>query len=131
MEFTGKIIAVLEPRSGVAKSTGNPWMVQEYVIESHDQYPRKMCFEVFGEDKIKQFDIKGGEEMVVSFDIDARQWKDRWFNSIRCWRVERVAAQQPSQQPMAGGAPIPPAFPGQQAPQQAPQQQNTADDLPF
>lgn len=128
MEFTGKIIAVLEPRSGVAKSTGNPWMVQEYVIENHDQYPRKMCFEVFGEDKIKQFDIKLGEEMVVSFDIDARQWKDRWFNSIRCWRVERTAPQQP----MAGGAPVPPpAFPGQQAPQQAPQQQNPADDLPF
>ena len=54
MELSGKVIAVLDPRSGVSK-TGNPWMVQEYVIETHDQYPRKMCFDVFGEDKIKQF----------------------------------------------------------------------------
>mgnify|MGYP003263482818 CR=1 FL=1 len=44
MELAGKVIAVLEPRSGVSK-TGNEWKVQEYVIETHDQYPRKMCFD--------------------------------------------------------------------------------------
>ena len=36
MELSGKVIAVLEPRGGVSK-TGNPWKVQEYVIETHDQ----------------------------------------------------------------------------------------------
>ena len=92
MEFTGKIIAILQPKGGVSKSTGNEWKAQEYVIENHDQYPRKMCFEVFGADKIAQFNIQMGEELTVSFDIDARQWQDRWFNSIRAWKVERVAA---------------------------------------
>ena len=53
MELAGKVIAVLEPRGGVSK-TGNEWKVQEYVIETHDQYPRKMCFDVFGADKIAQ-----------------------------------------------------------------------------
>ena len=51
MELAGKVIAVLEPRGGVSK-TGNEWKVQEYVIETHDQYPKKMCFDVFGADKI-------------------------------------------------------------------------------
>ena len=46
MELAGKVIAVLEPRGGVSKS-GNEWKVQEYVIETHDQYPRRMCFDVF------------------------------------------------------------------------------------
>ena len=72
MEITGKIIAVLEPRGGVSK-TGNPWKVQEYVLETNEQYPRKMCFDVFGEDKIQQFNIQAGEELTVSFDIDARE----------------------------------------------------------
>ena len=36
--------------------------------------------------------IQMGEELTVSFDIDARQWQDRWFNSIRAWKVERVSA---------------------------------------
>ena len=109
MDFTGRIIAILQPKGGVSKSTGNEWKVQEYVIENHDQYPRKMCFEVFGADKIAQFDIKMGEELTVSFDIDARQWQDRWFNSIRAWKVERVAAPSMGTAAPADVVPFPPA----------------------
>ena len=123
MEFTGKIIAILQPRGGVSK-TGNEWKVQEYVIENHDQYPRKMCFDVFGADKIEQFNIQMGEELTVSFDIDARQWQDRWFNSIRAWKVERVAVNAPAQAP--ADVPFPPAA-------AAPEflASDEKDDLPF
>lgn len=127
MEFTGRIIAVLQPRGGVSKA-GNEWKAQEYVIENHDQYPRRMCFEVFGNDKIEQFNIQMGEELTVSFDIDARQWQDRWFNSIRAWKVERVNAT--AQQPAAAtteGAPVPPPAPA--APEFLAGDAN--DDLPF
>ena len=95
MELAGKVIAILQPRDGVSKNTGNKWMVQSYVIETHDQYPKRMVFEVFGEDKIKQFNIQIGEEINVSFDIDARQWQDKWFNQIRAWKIDRVEAQGP------------------------------------
>ena len=54
MELTGKVIAVLEARSGISKSSGNPWKMQDYVIETNEQFPRRMCFNVFGEDKINQ-----------------------------------------------------------------------------
>jgi len=124
MEFSGKIIAILQPKSGVAKATGNEWKAQEYVIENHDQYPKKMCFEVFGVDKIDQFGIQMGEELNVSFDIDARQWQDRWFNSIRAWKVERVAAGAP----MGAGASVPP-LPPTAAPEFIPG--DAKDDLPF
>ena len=86
MELAGRVIAVLEPKGGTSRN-GNEWKVQEYVIETHDQYPRRMCFDVFGDDKIKQFNIQVGEELNVSFDIDAREWQGRWFNSIRAWKV--------------------------------------------
>lgn len=123
MEFTGKIIAILTPKSGVSKATGNEWKAQEFVIENHDQYPKKMCFEVFGAEKIEQFGIQMGEELTVSFDIDARQWQDRWFNSIRAWKVERVAAGAQSMP----GSPIPPS--AAPAPEFIPGDVN--DDLPF
>ena len=124
MELSGKVIAVLEPRGGVSK-TGNAWKVQEYVIETHDQYPRRMCFDVFGEDKINQFNIQLGEELNVSFDVDAREWQGRWFNSIRAWKVGRVGAAQPA--PVDGGVPFPP-------PTSAPvdfTSTDDKDDLPF
>lgn len=127
MELAGKVIAVLEPRGGVSK-TGNEWKVQEYVIETHDQYPRKMCFDVFGADKIAQFNIQVGEELNVSFDIDAREWNGRWFNSIRAWKVERVNAAAPAGMPT--DAPFPPV---NAAPMPAADFSATddKDDLPF
>lgn len=123
MELSGKVIAVLNPRSGTSKN-GNEWMVQEYVIETHDQYPRKMCFDVFGADKIQQFNIQIGEELTVSFDIDAREWQGRWFNSIRAWKVERVA-QQPA---ATSGEPFPPVMNASPADFSA---SDGNDDLPF
>ena len=90
LEITGRIIAVLDKRPGVSNATGTAWSVQQYVIETHEQYPKKMCFDVFGEDRIKQFAIQIGEEVTVSFDLDAREYQGRWYNSIRAWKVERV-----------------------------------------
>ena len=116
MDFTGKVIAVLQSKSGTSKATGNPWMVQEYVVESNEMYPKKMCFSVFGEDKIKQFNIQQNDEIVVSFDIDANEWQGRWFNSIRAWKVEKATA----------GAPVPPPT---DVPEFIPGEEN--DDLPF
>lgn len=93
MEITGKIIAVLPARGGVSQRTGSEWKVQEYVLETQEQYPRKMCFDVFGAEKIDQFAIQIGDHLTVSFDIDAREYQGRWYNSIRAWKVERVSEQ--------------------------------------
>ena len=127
MELAGKVIAVLEPRGGVSKN-GNEWKVQEYVIETHDQYPRRMCFDVFGADKIKQFNIQVGEELNVFFDIDAREWQGRWFNSIRAWKVERVNADAQQMPPM--DAPFPPLNAAPAAPVDF-SSSDEKDDLPF
>ena len=89
MELTGKIIAVMEAKSGKSAKTGNPWMVQEYVIEVPGQYPRSCVFSVFGEDKIKQMNIQMGEDLTVQFDIYARQNNGRWFNDVKAYNVIR------------------------------------------
>ena len=93
MELTGKIIAVLPANSGVSNRTGNPWMSQEYVIEVPGQYPRKCVFRIFGEDRIKQFNIQQGEDITVQFDIDAHEYNGRWFNEIRAYNVQHRSRQ--------------------------------------
>lgn len=145
MELTGKIIAVLQARSGVSQRTGNPWMTQEYVMEIPGQYPRHMVFNIFGEDRIKQFNIQMGQDYTVSFDIDARQFNERWYNDIRAYNVVPAAAGAPAADAQA--TPFPPQgapFPPQQAapaasqdasapfpPAQEPAGEGSADDLPF
>lgn len=137
MEITGKIIAALEPRGGVSQRTGNSWKTQEFVIETHEQYPRKCVFNVFGEDRLREFNIQVGEELTVSFDIDAREFNGRWYNDIRAWRVVRVdpnavaAASAAAPQPQAyAPQPQQPAAPAA-APQPEVAGGAAEDDLPF
>ena len=137
MDLTGKIIAVMQPRSGVSQRTGNPWMTQEYVLEVPGQYPRRMVFNIFGEDRIKQFNIQMGQDYTVSFDIDAREYQGRWFNDIRAYNVVAAVAMgaAPAAAPMAGAAPFPPQQAAPSAapfpPAQEPAGEGSADDLPF
>lgn len=94
MELTGTIIAIMPAKSGVSARTGNPWMTQEYVIEVPGQYPKKCAFSIFGEDRIKQFNLQRGEQNVtVQFDIDAREYNGRYYNDIRCYNVLRAGQQ--------------------------------------
>lgn len=88
-ELSGKIIAVLDRKSGISR-TGTSWSVQQYVMETHEQYPKKMCFDVFGEDKISQFNIQIGDELKLFFDVDAREYNGRWYNSFKAWKVEKI-----------------------------------------
>ena len=123
MEITGKIIAVLPERGGVSK-TGNEWKTQEYVIETHEQYPKKVCFNVFGADKIAQFNIQAGDELTVSFDINAREYNGRGYNDVRAWKVERgPAAAAPMDIPVIDAPKVEVPDFGKSA--------NDPDDLPF
>ena len=137
MDLTGKVIAILPASSGVSQRTGNPWMSQDYVIEVPGQYPKKCLFRVFGEDRIKQFNIQMGEDITVQFDIDAHEFNGRWFNDIRAYNVQRGAVVPP-----VAGAPEASPFPPQQTmggadatspfpPAQEPAGEGSTDDLPF
>ena len=116
MEISGKIIAALEPRGGVSQRTGNTWKSQEFVIETHEQYPKRCMFRVFGEDRLRDFNIQVGEELTVSFDIDAREYQGRWYNDLTAWRVQRGVVDPNA--PVAGmsaAAAAPAAAPAQAA----------------
>lgn len=91
MEMTGVVIAILPEHSGTSQR--GEWKSQSFVIETQEQYPKHLCFEVFGADRIAQFNIKGGETITVQFDIDARQYQDRWFNTIKAWNIARPGQQ--------------------------------------
>ena len=126
MELTGKLIAAMPTQSGISARTGNAWMSREYVIEVPGQYPKNMCFKVFGEDRLKQFNLRKDETVTVQFDIDAHEYNGRWFNEIRAYNVLRPQQQAsaPAQQQAPAQQPFPPAQQGQGG-------DGSADDLPF
>lgn len=133
MEIQGKVIAVLPERSGV--SARGEWKSQTYVIETQEQYPKKMAFDVFGADRIASFSIHSGEVINVSFDIDAHEYQGRYFNQIRAWAVSKVSQQAAAQAPAGVAQPsapyTPPAQPQQPQSGAPSSDAQSYDDLPF
>ena len=119
MEISGKIIAVLPMASGQGKN--GMWRSQDYVLETGDQYPKKVCFNLFN-DKIDQFPINIDDEVNVSFDIESREYNGRWYTSVRAWKVETATAG--SSAPVQQAAVTAPAFSAEPT-------ANEGTDLPF
>ncbi len=108
MDLTGKIISVLPEKSGT--SARGPWRKQEYVVEVPGDYPKQVCFMVWG-DKIDQFKVTEGETLTVHFDLESREYNGRWYTDVKAWRIERPDGQgdRPDAPPPPDEAP-PPVF---------------------
>lgn len=125
MEVEGKIIQFIGERSGMSKA-GNPWKTKEYVLETKENYPKRIAFDFFG-DRADQFPLNVGDEIRLSFDIESREYQGRWYTSIRGWKSEPLAAAAPVQpvQPTYGAPTMPPP------PVIEPMASNSGEDLPF
>lgn len=128
MEVIGKIIHVLPLQSGTSQA-GNQWKKQEYVLETEDAYPKKVCFDFFG-DRVDQFPLAIGDRVRLNFDIESREYQGRWYTSIRGWKAEKIDAQA------MAASPAPMAAPQQAVPAPPPAmtdftQTSDNDDLPF
>lgn len=95
MEILGKIIEVLPEKSG--QSANGEWRKQEFVLETEAQYPKKICFMIWG-DKIDDFKIQQGESLEVSIDLESREYNGRWYTDVKAWKVSRHGSDSNSSQ---------------------------------
>lgn len=134
MEISGKIIQKLPLQSGESKTSGKPWQLQSYILETQEQYPRKVCFEIFGEQRIKDNPCEIDELVTVSFDLESREFNGRWYTSVRAWKVQQgIADGAAAAAAPAAGATAQPAQPMAAANVETfdPSAGESTDDLPF
>lgn len=143
MELEGKIYKVMEPMSGVSQKTGNAWMSQEFILQYYwfpnQTMPSYMAFSVFGEERLKQFDLHENDEIKMRFNIEAHESNGRWFNQVRCTAVDKKYAAQSSgyepkgilAQKAAEEAAKEAAAQANEAPEPDPLTKDPKDDLPF
>lgn len=123
LEITGTIIQMLPLQEGTSKS-GNAWKKQDCVLETDAQYPRKICFNLFG-DNIDKFPVQVGQKVTVSIDLESREFNGRWYTDVRAWNIVYPQSQQVAQPAYQPPQPQP------VAPAPATPQAGVADDLPF
>ena len=94
MEIQGKVIAILEPQRFVSQKNGNEYVTTVFVIETQGQYPKKVAMKVMGDDKFNQMGIVMGGTYNVSFDVESREWKGKYYTECQAWRTQRVDGTQ-------------------------------------
>lgn len=87
LDITGKIIQIMPATSGTSKA-GKDWTKQEFVIETQEQYPRKVMMSVMGDKvgELKKFAV--GNEIKASLNIESREYNGRWYTDVRAWKLE-------------------------------------------
>jgi len=121
LEVSGKVFVVLPEQTGQGKN--GPWVKQDFVIETEEQFPKKACFSVWG-DKVSELkNLKQGEQITVGFNIESREFNNKWYTDLRAWKISKSAttakssAKIPDDLPPIGENDIP--------------MEEEGDDLPF
>ena len=93
MDLKGKVIQLLPLQSGMGKK--GPWKKQDFILETQAQYPKKVCFSMWG-DKIDQFNVAIGDLLSVSVDLESREYNGKWYTEARAWKIEKAGNGNPA-----------------------------------
>lgn len=122
MDVKGRVDQILPVQTGTSKA-GNEWSKQEFIIETQEQFPKKICFTLFG-DKVSLLNgISVGDEVEVFFNLESREFSGRWYHNINAWKMNPVQNQ--------GGGDGPDFYPGDIPPPPSSNDEPPVDDLPF
>ena len=105
MEITVTIEKILEPQI-FDKNDGTKMVRNSFVGKTNGQYPKSMKFDVLKPETFEKMRIAAGFEYIVSFDIESREWKERWYTSLNAWKATCTNGAQPQ---MPNTNPIPAA----------------------
>ncbi len=126
MEIQGKIIELLEPKSG--QSSRGSWKKQDFIIETEDAFPKKVCITNWN-DKVDIASLKPGDQVTVSINIESREYNGNWYTDVKVWKLD-VAGQGAGP---SGAADALPGVGNQEAPPPSWEDDpgEPSDDLPF
>ena len=120
LEISGRLTHILPEQTGEGRN--GTWVKGSFVIETQEQYPKSICFIVWGDmvNKLKSF--KEGDMLNVSFDVQSREYQGRWYTDVKAWKIEVANA---------GGAAVPPDMPPPDFKETEIPSAEEGDDLPF
>jgi hypothetical protein len=121
LEISGKVVSVLPEQTGSGKN--GVWVRQDFVVETSEQYPKKICFSAWGDKAAIVKNLSLGTSAKVAFNAESREFNGRWYTDLRVWKIETSGSNT------APNPDIP--LPNENDQFINNSGENTADDLPF
>ncbi|MDG1045701.1 MAG: DUF3127 domain-containing protein [Bacteroidia bacterium] len=89
----GRLIQILAAQEG--QSTRGAWKKQDFVIETSEQYPKKVCISCWNEktDELSKFQLN--DNLKVSVNIESREYNSKWYTDIKAWRIDQLNDSAP------------------------------------
>jgi len=87
MQLTAKLTQLLPIQTGIGKN--GEWKKQDIIVETDGQYPKKVCVSIWG-DKINEGQLQIGNLLQIDFDIESREYNNKWYTDIKAWKIELV-----------------------------------------
>ena len=85
LQISAKLIQILPLQSGTGKN--GEWKKQDIIVETSDKYPKKICISFRG-DKIPSQPMMLGENLLIDFDIESREYNGRWYTDVKAWKIQ-------------------------------------------
>ena len=85
MQISAKLIQILPLQSGAGKN--GEWKKQDIIVETQEQYPKKICVSVWG-DKIPSQPLIVGINLLIDIDIESREYNGRWYTDVKAWKIQ-------------------------------------------
>ena len=101
LEIVGKVVKILPEQTGSGKF--GTWVRQDFIIETEDQYPKKVCIAAWGDKADAVKNLSNGEKVTVSFNVESREYNERWYTDLKAWKIEKG-------ENVTGGQDAPPKF---------------------
>ena len=81
MEIIGKVVQLGALTEG--NSARGPWRKQDLIIETLEQYPKKICLVCWNERVNEANSFAVGQTIKVQISIESREYNGRWFTDVR------------------------------------------------
>lgn len=91
MDIIGKVIQILPLQGGTSAASGKQWSLKTFILETQENYPRKVAIEIFGEQRINDNPVDVDQVVTVSYDLESREFNGRWYTSVRAWKIQQGA----------------------------------------
>ena len=79
----------------IENKEGKKWIKQTFLIDTGADYNSQICFQLFGEEKIKLLEnYQTGDKIEVFFNISSREYNNRYYHNIDAWKINNISNEE-------------------------------------